>query len=155
MYQVQDYTLDDSIYIIFWKRQNYRNGKWSVISSGQGGGVGQQKGMGHGEVLGGCRTVLNLDCRSSYMPLSICQNSENYALKGVHFWGQPCGLVVKFGVLHFGSPGLVPRCRPTLTVSSHTVAATHVQNRGRLAQMLAQGKSSLAKKKKKGTFYYM
>ena len=30
---------------------------------------------------------------------------------------------------------------------SHTVAVTHIQNRGRLTQMLAQGKSSSAKKK--------
>ena len=38
--------------------------------------------------------------------------------------------------------------RGPIPLVSHAVAATHVQNRGRLAQMLAQGASSLAKKKK-------
>ena len=33
--------------------------------------------------------------------------------------------------------------------SSHAVAATHIQNRGTLAQMLAQGQSSPQKNKKK------
>ena len=53
--------------------------------------------------------------------------------------GQPHGLVVKFGVLCFDSLGSVPGHGPTLLVSSHAVAVTHIQNRGRLAQMLAQG----------------
>ena len=35
--------------------------------------------------------------------------------------------------------------------SSHAVAASHIQNRGRLAQMLAQGQSSSSKKRKIGT----
>ena len=35
-------------------------------------------------------------------------------------------------------------------ISSHAVAATHIQNRGRLAQVLGQGKSSSNKKGKRG-----
>ena len=61
--------------------------------------------------------------------------------------GQPSGLVVKFNVLHFGSPGSAPGHGPMLFVS-HAVVVTHIQNRIRLAQMLAQGQSSSAKKKK-------
>ena len=34
-------------------------------------------------------------------------------------------------------------------LSSHAVAAAHIQNRGRLVQMLAQSESSSPKKKKK------
>ena len=64
-------------------------------------------------------------------------------------WGQPCGLVVKFGTLCFGGPGLVPGRRPTLLFGGHAVAATQIQNRGRLVQIVAQGKSSSAKKKKR------
>ena len=37
--------------------------------------------------------------------------------------------------------GFDPRHRPTPLISN-AVAATHIQNRGRLAQMLAQGESS-------------
>ena len=61
--------------------------------------------------------------------------------------GQPRGLVVKFSVLCFGGPGSVPGHRYTPLIGGHAVAATHIQNknRGRLAQMLAQGESSSAK----------
>lgn len=59
-----------------------------------------------------------------------------------------CGLGVKFGTLHFSSPGSVPGHGPILLVNSHAVAVKHVQNRGRLAQMLDQGETSPAKKKK-------
>ena len=58
--------------------------------------------------------------------------------------GQTCHLVVKFGALHFRDPGSVPRHGPRPLVGGHAVAATHIQNRGRLAQMLAQGESSSA-----------
>ena len=61
--------------------------------------------------------------------------------------GQTHGLAVKFGVLHYGGPGSVPGHGPTPLIGGHAVAATHIQNRGRLAQMLAQGKSSSAKNK--------
>ena len=54
--------------------------------------------------------------------------------------------------LCFGGPGfwgLDPRCGPTHCSSSHAVVASHMQNRGRLAQMLAQGQSASLKEKKK------
>ena len=66
------------------------------------------------------------------------------------FKGQPHGLVVEFCALCFGSTGLVPQrgCPPL--VGSHAVAATYIQNRGRLAQTLAQGESFSSKKRKAG-----
>ena len=51
-----------------------------------------------------------------------------------------------FGGLGF--TGSVPRRGPTHHSSSHAVAASHIQNRGTLAQMLAQG--NLPHKKRKG-----
>ena len=70
------------------------------------------------------------------------------ALKINCVWGWLYGLVVK--VLHDplwqpGFTGSDSRLKPTPLVS-HAVAATHIQNRGKLAQMLAQGESSSAKK---------
>ena len=61
--------------------------------------------------------------------------------KGYH-WGWPHGLVVKFSMLHFGGLGLVPGHGPTPLVSGHAVAATHIQNKGKMTQKVAQGKSS-------------
>ena len=63
------------------------------------------------------------------------------------YMGWPHSLVVKFSTLHFGGLGSIPRHGPTPLGSSHIVAETHLQNRGRLVQMLAQGKSSSEKKK--------
>ena len=63
--------------------------------------------------------------------------------------GQPHDLVVKFGMLLFGGLASVPRCGPTPLVSSCAVVVTHMQKRGRLAQMLAQGESSSAKNQTK------
>ena len=63
--------------------------------------------------------------------------------------GSPRGLLVKFGTLCFGGPALVSRCRPTPFTGGHAVVATHIQNRVRLGQMLAQGESSSAEKKKR------
>ena len=48
-------------------------------------------------------------------------------------------------MLCFGSPGFVgsdPQCRPMHRLLSHAVVTSHIQNGGRLAQMLAQGQSS-------------
>ena len=53
--------------------------------------------------------------------------------------------MAKFSTLHFGGSGSVPGCEPVPLVNSHAVAVTYKQNRGRLAQTLAQGKSSSAK----------
>ena len=63
------------------------------------------------------------------------------------FRSWPHGLEVKFGALCFGGLGSVPACRLTPLVGGHAVVATHIRDRGRLAQMLAQGESSLVKKK--------
>ena len=67
-------------------------------------------------------------------------------------WGRdsPSGLVVKFGRLHFSCLDSVTGRRPTPLLSSQAVTATHIQNRERLAQMLAQGESSSSKKRKIG-----
>ena len=54
-------------------------------------------------------------------------------------------------MLDFSGPGwacLDPECGPTHCSSSHAVAECHIQNRERLAQMLAQGQSSSPKKSK-------
>ena len=56
--------------------------------------------------------------------------------------GQPPGLVVKFGALCFSGLGLVPRCETAPLIGGQAVVVTHIQNRKRLAQMVAQGKSS-------------
>ena len=54
-------------------------------------------------------------------------------------------LVVKFSVLCFGGPGMDLH----RSVSSHTVQAAYIlENRERLARMLAQGKSSSTTTKK-------
>ena len=60
---------------------------------------------------------------------------------------QPSGVVVKF--LCPGFVGSDPGCGPTHHSSSHAVAASLIQNRGRLAQMLAQGQFSSPKENKK------
>ena len=63
--------------------------------------------------------------------------------------GQPHGLVVKLGALCFGSPGSVPRCGPTPLGSNHVVVVTHIQNRGRLAQIKIRFRANLLQKRKK------
>ena len=72
--------------------------------------------------------------------------SKNQVVSGLAQWhsGEVCTL--RFRSLGF--TGLDPRCRPTHCSSSHAVAASHIQNRGRLAQMLAQSQSSPRKKQK-------
>ena len=62
-------------------------------------------------------------------------------------WGGLHGLLVKFGMLCFSGPGRVPGYGPTPFIGGQAVAACHIQNRGRLAQMVAQGQSSSPKKK--------
>ena len=62
----------------------------------------------------------------------------------------PMAYGVKFATLCFIGLGSVPRHRPTPLVSGHAVAATHIQIRRRLAQiLLAQGESSSSKTKRK------
>ena len=50
-------------------------------------------------------------------------------------------------MLHFGSLSLVPECRPIPFIGGHDVVVTHIQSKGRLAQMLAQGQIFLSKEK--------
>ena len=57
-------------------------------------------------------------------------------------WGAVPDIVVKFGALHFGSPGSVPGHRPTPLISGHAVVVTHIQNRGRWVWILVKGQSS-------------
>ena len=54
--------------------------------------------------------------------------------------------MVKFGVLCFGGPGLVPGCGPTPLISGNAVEMAHVQKEEDRQQMLAQGESSSANK---------
>ena len=68
--------------------------------------------------------------------------------KYIKFRGQPCGLVVEISALRFGGLNSDPGWGPTPLISSHAVAITHLQNRARLAQMLAQAESSSAKNNK-------
>ena len=93
--------------------------------------------------------VIKKNIHSCHSPLSLVSSVASFYTLIKILGGRPSGLVVKFSVLHFSSPSLVPGYRPTPLASSHTVAATHIQNTGRLAQMLAQSKSSSAKKRKK------
>ena len=58
------------------------------------------------------------------------------------WWGWSPPLVINFGMLCFGSSVLGHR--PIPLIGGHTVVVTHIQNGGRLAQMLAQGESSSA-----------
>ena len=46
--------------------------------------------------------------------------------------------MVEFVALCFGGPDSVPRCGPIPLISSHAVVVTHIQSRGRLAQMLSR-----------------
>ena len=67
-----------------------------------------------------------------------------------HLLGQPGGLVVKYRMLCFGGLGSIPRRRPTPLVGGHAVEASHIQNRGRVAQTSGHGESSSSKKRKIG-----
>ena len=86
--------------------------------------------------------------------LSFCYKIPNigWLLKlGASLVAQWCSSKVR--ALCFIGPrfaGLDPGRGPTHCSSSHAVAASHIQNRGRLTQMLAQGQSSLSKKRKIG-----
>ena len=53
------------------------------------------------------------------------------------FLNSAIDLVVKVGAFHFGGPGSVPGCRPTLLVSGHVVS--HIRNRRRLATDVSLG----------------
>ena len=57
--------------------------------------------------------------------------------------------MVKFGMLHFGGVGSVPSTELLHHVSSHAVAAAHIQKEEDWQQILAQDESSSAKSKYK------
>ena len=64
--------------------------------------------------------------------------------------GPARGLVAKVLCTPLWQPGFTnsdPRCRTTPLIS-HDVEVCHIQSRGRLAQILAQGESSSQKKEK-------
>ena len=64
-------------------------------------------------------------------------------------WGQPSDVVVKFGMLCVGSPGSWVQI-PTVDLRYSSAIlrwGPTYKNRGRLAQMLAQGYSSSSEKK--------
>ena len=66
---------------------------------------------------------------------------KRFFLKSKAWQAQPYGWVVKVFFTVLWEPeftGLDPRCGPT-PLTSHAVAVSHVQSRGRLAQMLSQG----------------
>ena len=46
----------------------------------------------------------------------------------IQSWAWPCGLAVKFGMLCFGGLPSVLGCGLKPLVSSHAMAATHIQN---------------------------
>ena len=63
-------------------------------------------------------------------------------------WSSGYVCALRFHGLRF--MGLDPGCGPTYCSSSHSVVVSHIENRGRLAQMLAHGQSSSSKKGKIG-----
>ena len=71
--------------------------------------------------------------------ISSLVKNQKLKYKEMNIMGQPPGLVVKFHVLCFGGPGSDPRHGPTSLISGHVVAATHTQNRGRLATDVSSG----------------
>ena len=85
-----------------------------------------------------------------YTPANQYAEISEIPLIKTTFGGWPHGLVLKFDMLLFSIPGMLPGHGPTLFIGSHAIVATHIQKRGRLAQMLAQGKSSSSKKRKIG-----
>ena len=64
---------------------------------------------------------------------------KNDLILGPAYWHRGYVRVFQFGGPRF--MGLDPRHRPMHHSSSHAVVVSHIQNRGRLAWMLAQGQS--------------
>ena len=61
----------------------------------------------------------------------------------------PRGLVIKFGVLCFGSPGLVPGCGPTAFICQWPCCHSRSRTkRGRLATDVSSGRTFLSKNSK-------
>ena len=99
-----------------------------------------------------CFTLKRVKAIHNYAPSSTsfahsCCMSSHEDLR-IKLQGLPHGLVVKFGARGLGNPG----GGPTPLISGHATAVTHTQNRGWLAQMLAQGKNLPQQKKKERRF---
>ena len=83
----------------------------------------------------------------------------NYKFSFLRFKNMECRGPARWhsGLVHalcFGGLGFLgsdPSCGPTYSSSCLTVAESHIQNRGGLAQRLAQGQSSSGKKRKIGS----
>ena len=99
------------------------------------------------KMMGLCREKLReLRTPISYFSLSVTifSGSPLAELKKKPERAGPVADRLKFHTLHFGCPGFIgsdPQHGPTPLISQ-AVAVTHIQNRGRLAQMLAKGESS-------------
>ena len=96
----------------------------TVIQGRVGGALGQ---------CGSSEKWSNSGCTHIF----VCLNKKDTGTGPMAKW-------LRFGVLCFGSPeitALDPECGHTPLIS-HAVEASHIQSRGRLAQMLAQGQSS-------------
>ena len=93
--------------------------------------------------LQNCRQHSRISIFNALLPLILMWMLMplNCTLKSDYNGGWPCGQVVKVPcalLQQLRLVGLDPGCQPTPLIS-HAVEASHVQNRGRLAQMLAQG----------------
>ena len=62
----------------------------------------------------------------------------------VNVWGWPSGIVVTFAGSTLGAPGSQARIPGTELHTSLAMVATHIQNRGRLTQILAQQQSNVS-----------
>ena len=83
--------------------------------------------------------------------ICISKKLKEHLVKIQILWG-PGGVVVKFvhsALVAQGSWVWIPGADLHTGSSSHAVEASHTQNRGRLAQMLAQGQSSSPNKQTK------
>ena len=77
--------------------------------------------------------------------LNIRIKLSSFILKLRKFMGLALWYSSQVRTLWFGGLGFAgsdPRCRPTYCSSGHTVVASYIQSRERLAEMLAQGQSS-------------
>lgn len=77
----KSYIWNTSIYITFWKRQNSRDRKKSMVAGGWVEEVGNST-KGHKGNLGGDETVVYLNCGDA---TTVCHNSQNCTIKRVNF----------------------------------------------------------------------
>ena len=88
---------------------------------------------------------LNESSLSATISLLKNQNDHQYIEKN-EFWASLSGLVVKFSMFHFSSPGLTPGCGPAPFICHCPCCGSHSHiKRGRLATDVNLRKSSSAK----------